>query len=146
MRLKSRVRVSGPPGGMTVVLVPIVGRFGSDAVLVVGLMAGVLIVGASFARLGRYLAFVPWPVIEGFTVGIAVIIFLQQVPNALGVAKPEGENTAVVAGKAMVDAVGAGNLAALGLVVLVAVVMAVTPRLHRSLPASLMAVDRKSVV
>ena len=36
----------------------------------------------------------PWPVIEGFTVGIAVIIFLQQVPAALGVPRPDGENTA----------------------------------------------------
>ncbi len=136
----SNVQVSGPTGAMTVVLVPIVARYGVDAVFVVGLMAGVLIMAASFARLGRYLAYVPWPVIEGFTVGIAVIIFLQQVPNALGVPKPEGENTAVVAGKAVVDAVGGANLAALGLVLLVAAVMVVTPRLHRSLPASLIAV------
>ena len=35
--------------------------------------------------MGRYLAYIPWPVIEGFTVGIAIIIFLQQVPTALGV-------------------------------------------------------------
>ena len=136
----SNVQVSGPTGAMTVVLVPIVAQFGVNAVFVVGLMAGVLIIAASFARLGRYLAYVPWPVIEGFTVGIAVIIFLQQVPNALGVAKPEGENTAVVAGKALIDAFGAGNLAALGLVLLVAAIMVVAPRLHRSVPASLIAV------
>ena len=142
----SDVQVSGPTGAMTVVLVPIVARFGADAVYVVGLMAGVLILVASFARLGRYLAFVPWPVIEGFTVGIAVIIFLQQVPNALGVAKPAGENTAVVAGRAVVDAVGSANVAAIGLVVLVAAVMVVAPRLHRSLPASLIAVVVATVV
>ena len=51
--------------------------------------------------------------IEGFTVGIAVIIFLQQVPAALGVAKPEGENTAAVAVRAVGDAFsGDGSAAA----------------------------------
>lgn len=136
----SNVQVSGPTGAMTVVLVPVVARFGADAVFVVGLMAGVLIVAASFARVGRYLAYMPWPVIEGFTVGIAVIVFLQQVPAALGVARPDGENTAVVAGQAILDSVGSIDLAALGMVAIVVVVMVGAPKVHRSLPASLLAV------
>lgn len=136
----SSVQVSGPTGAMAVVLVPVVARYGADAVLVVSIMAGLLVVTAAFLRLGRYLAFVPWPVVEGFTVGIAVIIFLQQVPLALGVPKPDGENTALVAAKAVGDALDHGRGAALGLVVLVATIMAVVPRLHRSLPASLLAV------
>ena len=142
----SDVQVSGPTGAMTVVLVPIVARYGANAVFVVGLMAGLLILAASFARLGRYLAYVPWPVVEGFTVGIAVIIFLQQVPNALGVPKPEGDNTAAVAVQALVDGIGSVDLAALGLVVLVAVVMVGVPRLHRALPASLIAVAAATLV
>ena len=104
----SSVQVSGPTGAMTVVLVPIVARYGADAVFVVGLIAGVLVLVAAFARVGRYLAYIPWPVVEGFTVGIAVIIFLQQVPAALGVAKPAGENTAAVAARAIGDAIGLG--------------------------------------
>lgn len=86
----SSVQVSGPTGAMTVVLVPIVARHGVEAVFVVGLLAGTVIVAAGAAKFGRYLAFIPWPVIEGFTLGIAVIIFLQQVPAALGVPKPKG--------------------------------------------------------
>jgi SulP family sulfate permease len=136
----SNVQVSGPTGAMTVVLVPLVHRYGTDAVFLVGIMAGVLVLAASFARLGRFLAYLPWPVIEGFTVGIAVIIFLQQVPNALGVPKPEGENAAAVALRAVVDAVGDMNLAILGLLALTIAVMLVAPRIHRSLPASLLAV------
>jgi SulP family sulfate permease len=142
----SNVQVSGPTGAMTVVLVPVVARYGADAVLVVSVLAGILVVMAAFLRLGRYLAFVPWPVVEGFTVGIAVIIFLQQVPSALGVPKPEGENTALVAARAVGDAVEHGHGAALGMVVLVAAVMAVIPRLHRSLPASLLAVALATTV
>lgn len=137
----SNVQVSGPTGAMTVVLVPIVARHGVNGVLVVGLLAGLVILAAGIAGFGRYLAFIPWPVIEGFTLGIAVIIFLQQVPAAVGVAKPEGENTAAVAARAMGDAVdGAGSWAAPALVGLVVAVMVGAPRLHRGLPASLLAV------
>lgn len=136
----SNVQVSGPTGAMTVVLVPIVARYGVDAVFVVGIIAGVLVTAAAFARLGRYLAYVPWPVIEGFTVGIAVIIFLQQVPSALGVAKPHGENTAAVAARAVRDAFGDGHAGAIAITLLTAAVLIAVPRIHRSLPASLIGV------
>lgn len=137
----SNVQVSGPTGAMTVVLVPVVARYGAEAVYVVGMMAGALIVLAAVLRLGRFLALIPWPVIEGFTVGIAVIILLQQVPAALGVATPHGEKTLFVAARAVGDALGGnGSFAAGALVVLVAAVMVLLPRLHRALPASLLAV------
>ncbi len=142
----SSVQVSGPTGAMTVVLVPIVARYGRDAVFVVGLMAGVLVVAAGIGRLGRYLSYIPWPVIEGFTVGIAVIIFLQQVPAALGVPKPAGDNTAVVAARAVGDAFTDAQPAALATVLLVVAVMVVGPRLRRSLPSSLIAVVVATVV
>jgi len=143
----SNVQVSGPTGAMTVVLVPVVARFGASAVVVVGLMAGVLVVIAAFAGVGRYLAYIPWPVVEGFTLGIAAIIFLQQVPTALGVPKPPGENTAAVAARAVGDALGgAGTWQTLALVVLVAVIMIGAPRLHHAIPGSLLAVIAATVV
>jgi SulP family sulfate permease len=137
----SNVQVSGPTGAMTVVLVPIIARHGVEAVFLAGLIAGIVIVLAGVAGFGRYLAFIPWPVVEGFTLGIAVIIFMQQVPAALGVAKPDGENTAVVAFRAGRHAVESnGSWWAVALVVIVVVVMVGAPRIHRGLPASLLAV------
>ena len=142
----SNVQVSGPTGAMTVVLVPVVARHGADAVLVVGIMAGILVIASAFLGIGRFLAYVPWPVVEGFTVGIAVIIFLQQVPFALGVARPDAENTAAAAVQAVGEALDHGQPAALGIVLLVAAVMVVAPRLHRTLPSSLLAVVLATVV
>lgn len=81
----SRVQVSGPTGAMTVVLVPIIATHGANGVLVVGLMAGLILIGLGYAGAGRMIRYVPIPVVEGFTFGIAVIIGLQQVPAALGV-------------------------------------------------------------
>jgi SulP family sulfate permease len=80
----SNLQVSGPTGAMTVVLVPIVAQFGASAVLVVGLMAGVLLLGLAWTGAGRWMRYIPLPVVEGFTIGIALVIALQQVPAALG--------------------------------------------------------------
>lgn len=142
----SNVQVSGPTGAMTVVLVPLVARHGTEAVFTVGVVAGVLVLIAAALRLGRYVAYIPWPVVEGFTVGIAVIIFLQQVPAALGVAKPEGENTAAVAIRAVGEVAASASVPAVGLVALVAVVMVVGPRIRRTLPVSLLAVVSATVL
>ncbi|MFD3429812.1 SulP family inorganic anion transporter [Nocardia fluminea] len=87
----SRFQVSGPTGAMTVVLVPIMAEHGASGVLTVGLMAGIVLVALAFAGVGRAVRFMPAPVIEGFTAGIAVVIALQQFPGALGVSGAEGE-------------------------------------------------------
>ncbi len=143
----SNVQVSGPTGAMTVVLVPLVARHGVEAVFTVAILAGLLIVVAGVIGFGRYLAYIPWPVIEGFTAGIAVIIFLQQAPAALGVAPPEGENVAAVAFRALRDALGGGgSWWALALVGVVVVVMVGAPKIHRGLPASLLAVVAATAV
>jgi SulP family sulfate permease len=142
----SNVQVSGPTGAMTVVLVPLVARYGASAVVAVGVLAGVFVVLAGLFRLGRLVGYMPWPVVEGFTLGIAVIIFLQQVPSALGVAKPPGENTALVAARAVRASVDAGSVPALALVGIVVLVMLLAPRVHRALPASLLAVVVATIV
>src|SRR5690606_41515855 len=93
----SGLQVSGPAGAMTVVLVPIMAQHGASGVLTVGVLAGLVLVALALARAGKYMALVPAPVIEGFTIGIACVIGLQQVPAALGVPTPEGEKVVVVA-------------------------------------------------
>lgn len=135
----SHVQVSGPTGAMTVILVPLVARHGPDAVANVALMSGVLVVLAAYFGLGRYVAFLPWPVVEGFSVGIAVTILLQQVPAALGVARPGGDGAVVAAWRAA-GSMTSESLPAIGLVALVAAVMVVGPRLRRTLPSSLLGV------
>lgn len=92
----SRVQVSGPTGAMTVVLVPIIATYGADGVLVVGLLAGLILIGLGYAGSGRFIRYVPVPVVEGFTVGIAAIIGLQQLPAALGV-QAAGEKVVALA-------------------------------------------------
>jgi sulfate permease, SulP family len=135
----SNVQVSGPTGAMTVVLLPVVARHGVGAVLTVAVVAGLIVVAMGLTGMGRAVSYIPWPVVSGFTVGIATIIALQQVPFALDVRTPDGENTAWVAMKA-VAAAGRSALAGLSLVALVVVLLVLLPRVRRTLPASLIAV------
>jgi SulP family sulfate permease len=81
----SGLQVSGPTGAMAVVLIPISAAHGANGVLVVGLLAGVVLLGLAFTGAGQAIRYIPVPVVEGFTAGIAAIIALQQVPALLGV-------------------------------------------------------------
>ncbi|MFI6586110.1 SulP family inorganic anion transporter [Embleya sp. NPDC050493] len=142
----SNLQVSGPTGAMTVVLVPIVHEYGANGVLTVGFLAGLLLIGLAFARAGRYMAYIPAPVVEGFTLGIAGVIALQQVPAALGVPKPEGDNTAVVAWRAVEAFAREPDGVALALAGSVAVVMLLGARRRPTVPFSLPAVAAVTVV
>ncbi|NCZ57933.1 MAG: SulP family inorganic anion transporter [Actinobacteria bacterium] len=93
----SNYQVSGPTGAMTVVLVPIVATYGLGALPALGIAAGLIIIALSLLRLGRYIDRVPLSVMEGFTLGIALIIALQQIPLILQVQKAEGSHTVTVA-------------------------------------------------
>ncbi|WP_084714920.1 SulP family inorganic anion transporter [Streptacidiphilus rugosus] len=136
----SNLQVSGPTGAMTVVLVPIVHTYGANGVLTVGLIAGGLLVLLALLRAGRWMAYLPVSVIEGFTLGIAAVIGLQQVPNALGVHAPVGANPAVVAARAVGDFAAHPHWATIGVALAVAAVMLAGARLRPAVPFSLLAV------
>jgi SulP family sulfate permease len=136
----SSVQVSGPTGAMAVVLAPIVAKYGASAVPTVALMAGVIILAMGVLGLGRTIQFVPWPVLEGFTVGIAGTIVLQQFPLVLGRGKGSGSSVLDSAWLAVRSSAGSTTWTALALGAAVVAVMLVWPRITRKVPASIVAV------
>jgi SulP family sulfate permease len=80
----SRVQISGPTGAFVVIVYGIVQKYGYDGLVVATLIAGVMLVIMGLARMGALLKFIPYPVIVGFTSGIALIIFSSQVNDFLG--------------------------------------------------------------
>lgn len=136
----SNLQVSGPTGAMTVVLVPIVARYGPGGVLTVGLLAGLLLIALAMARAGRYMRYIPAPVVEGFTLGIACVIGLQQLPAALGVSKPEGDKVLAVAWRAVEEFAAHPDWTAVGLSAGVAAVMLAGARRRPTVPFSIVAV------
>ncbi|MEV3982429.1 SulP family inorganic anion transporter [Nonomuraea sp. NPDC049758] len=142
----SALQVSGPTGAMTVVLVPIMHAHGAAGVLTVGLLAGLLLLGLALARAGRFMMLVPAPVVEGFTLGIACVIGLQQVPAALGVPTPAGDKVLAVAWQAVRDFAARPNWAALAMAAAVAALILVGGRRRPAVPFSLLAVVAATLV
>ena len=81
-------QISGPTGAMSAVLIVLVSRYGLEGIWVAGLLSGAVLLIVGLLRLGRFIAFIPAPVISGFTSGIALIIFIGQIDNLLGVKTP----------------------------------------------------------
>lgn len=80
----SKVQIGGPTGAFIVVVAGVIARFGFDGLLLATLLAGVILVVGGLVSAGRFISLVPEPVIEGFTVGIAVIIAVSQLKDLLG--------------------------------------------------------------
>ena len=78
-------QISGPTGAMAAILTSIVMTYGMGGVFVATVMAGVILVLCGVFKIGKLTAFIPMPVITGFTSGIAVTIALGQIDNLLGV-------------------------------------------------------------
>ncbi|MEZ4776006.1 MAG: sulfate permease [Bacteroidia bacterium] len=80
----SRVQIGGPTGAFIVIVYGIVQTHGVNGLTIATFMAGFLIIGLGLARLGNYLKFIPYPLIVGFTSGIAIIIFSSQMKDFFG--------------------------------------------------------------
>lgn len=80
----SRVQIGGPTGAFVVVVFNVIAQHGYDGLLLATLMAGIMLIIAGYARLGMVIKYVPYPVVTGFTAGIAVIIASSQVKDFLG--------------------------------------------------------------
>ncbi len=135
----SNVQISGPTGAMVVILAPTLAVHGTTSLALICLLAGVMVVAAGALRLGRTVSYIPWPVIEGFTLGIAIIIFLQQVPTATG-GHGDSTNAAVAAVQAALSSTWPQLGWSLLLVALVVVVMLVSLKIHPRFPGSLLAI------
>ncbi len=136
----SRVQIAGPTGAFIVIVYRIVQTHGYDGLVIATVLAGVMLIIMGLARFGSLLKFVPYPLVVGFTSGIALIIFSSQLNDLLGLGIRDlpadfiakwGSYAAGFAGADPVSvAVGAGSL----------VVILIVQRLGWRLPGSLLAI------
>lgn len=80
----SKVQIGGPTGAFIVVVYGIVQRHGYEGLAIATLIAGLLLIVFGLFRLGVWIRFLPYPLVMGFTAGIAVIIFFSQIKDFLG--------------------------------------------------------------
>lgn len=139
----SRVQIGGPTGAFIVIIYGIVAdpQLGLSGLMVATMLAGVFLILLGVCRLGTIIKFIPYPIVVGFTSGIAVTIFTTQVKDLLGLTI-EGPVPADFIEKWGVYFANLGSVdwaeAAAGLLSIALIV--VTPRLSRKVPGSLVAI------
>lgn len=84
----SRVQIGGPTGAFIVVVYGVIQTHGVQGLLMATLMAGIILIIAGLLRAGRLIALIPEAVIEGFTIGIAIVIAASQLKDLLGLSTP----------------------------------------------------------
>ena len=88
----SRVQISGPTAAFATIVAGIVARQGMEGLAVATIMAGIILIIMGLLKFGRLLRFIPYTITTGFTMGIAITIFIGQIKDFLGLTfrKPSG--------------------------------------------------------
>lgn len=141
----SRVQIGGPTGAFIVVVYTVVQEHGFDGLMLATLMAGVILAAGGLLRLGRFIALVPEPVIEGFTIGIALIIGVSQLKDLLGLSLAHGSADLLQVVPALWQARGSVNPYALGVGLFSIAVIALFRRLVPWFPGSLLVIALASL-
>jgi SulP family sulfate permease len=135
----SRVQIGGPTGAFVVIVYGIVQQHGVDGLFVATMMAGAMLVLLGLSRLGSAIKFIPYPVVIGFTSGIALIIFSGQIKDLLGLEMGEVPAEFLAKWGAYAHHVTAVNPSAIGIGALALLIIVLWPRVSRRIPGPFVA-------
>jgi sulfate permease, SulP family len=136
----SRVQIGGPTGAFVVIVAGIVAKYGLEKLAVCTLMAGAILIVLGLARFGGAIKFIPYPVVVGFTSGIAVIIFSSQIKDLLGLPVADVPAPFVEKWAAIVPAIPRASVATMGVAAGSLAILLLWPRLSRKVPAPIVAI------
>ncbi|HMH56925.1 MAG TPA: SulP family inorganic anion transporter, partial [Gemmatimonadales bacterium] len=135
----SRVQIGGPTGAFVVIVYGIVQKYGVDGLTVATIMAGLLLIGFGLARLGAAIKFIPYPVVTGFTSGIAVILIVQQLRDVLGLRLTSAPPDFVERLSLYAANIGTINQHAVALSLATLLILMLWPRFSHKVPAPFVA-------
>lgn len=136
----SKVQIGGPTGAFIVIIYGIIQQYGIQGLTIATLMAGVFLLLFGLLRLGTIIKFIPYPIIVGFTSGIAVTIFTTQIKDLFGLSMTEVSSDFIekwIAYFQSLDTIDAWS-AIIGVVSII--IIAITPRFSKKIPGSLIAI------
>ncbi len=135
----SRVQIGGPTGAFVVLVSAIVAKHGYDGLAVATLMAGILLVVMGLARFGAVIRYIPYPVTVGFTSGIALIIALGQVRDALGLTMTTVPSEFLEKCSAYAEHFGSTSTTAVAITLATIAILQLWPLVTRRVPSPLIA-------
>lgn len=136
----SRVQIGGPTAAFVVIIVGIKADYGDDGLIVATIMAGIILAIMGFCRLGTLIKFIPNTITAGFTAGIAVTLFVQQIKDLLGLEIEQVPSGFFARIKCYAEHIDTFNIQAFIVGVVALAIMIIMPYLTDKIPGSLVAI------
>ena len=136
----SKVQIGGPTGAFIVIVYGIIAQYGEKGLIVATIMAGVLLILLGLFKLGTIIKFIPYPIVVGFTSGIAVTIFTTQIKDLFGMTIESVPAEFLEKWACYFQHIGTIDLYSTAVGILSIVIIFVTPRFSKKIPGSLIAI------
>ncbi len=136
----SSVQIGGPTGAFIIIVYGIIQQFGIEGLAIATVMAGIMLVLMGVFKLGTIIRFIPYPIVVGFTSGIALTIFTTQIKDLFGLSMDSVPADFISKWIAYFKSFGTTNLIALGVGLGSILLIIITPRFSKKIPGSLIAI------
>ena len=136
----SRVQIGGPTGAFIVIIYGIIQQFGIGGLAIATVMAGVMLVLMGVFKLGSIIKFMPYPIIVGFTAGIAVTIFSTQMNDLFGLGLTDVPANFIEKWELYFKSMGNINWWSFGIGLATILIIVFTPKISKKIPGSLLAI------
>ena len=136
----SKVQIGGPTGAFIVIVYGIIQQYGMQGLTIATLMAGVFLILLGVLRLGTIIKYIPYPIVVGFTSGIAVTIFTTQIKDLLGLTMEHVPSDFVEKWIAYVYNIGSIDWWSALVGIVSVVIIAIMPQFSKKVPGSLVAI------
>ena len=142
----SQVQIGGPTGAFIVIVYGIIDNFGINGLAIATVMAGIMLILMGSLKLGSVIKFIPYPIVVGFTAGIALTIFSTQIKDLFGLQIQKDPSDFFQKWQAYFENFRSVNYWALGIGLISIIIIFLTPKFSKKIPGSLIALVIMTVV
>lgn len=142
----SSVQIGGPTGAFIIIVYGIIQQFGIEGLAIATVIAGIMLVLMGVFKLGTVIRFIPYPIVVGFTSGIALTIFTTQMKDLFGLSMETVPADFISKWIAYFKSAGTANFLSLGVGMASILLILITPRFSKKIPGSLVAIIIMTVV
>lgn len=136
----SKVQIGGPTGAFIVIIYGIIQKYGIEGLMIATVMAGVFLLLFGLLKLGTIIKYIPYPIVVGFTSGIAVTIFTTQIKNLFGLTIESVPSDFIEKWGCYISHFSTADLWCSIVGILSVVIIALTPKVSKKIPGSLVAI------
>ena len=134
------VQIGGPTGAFIVIVYGIIAQFGLEGLAIATFMAGLILLMMGFFRLGTVIKFIPYPIVVGFTAGIALTIFSTQINDFFGLGLKNVPSEFIPKWGVYFNNFGSIDLTTLGVALVSLLIIVLAPKVSKKLPGALLAI------